>query len=139
MDKETQLRALRELTGANASANTANKAANSDANAANKPDVSKPARSCDAADDIAVMKYLDGLRRKATSIEEVDVIDAIVKALFYEGVNKVTGRVHGRPSPLNDQEKSPETGQEPEEKPKTDRNAYQREYMRKRRAAQQGG
>jgi hypothetical protein len=123
MDKEAQLRALRELTGAN-----------SDANAANKPDaISKPARSCDAADDITVMKYLDALRRKATSIEEVDVIDAIVKALFYEGINKVTGRV--RPSPLNGQEKSPETEQEPEEKPKTDRNAYQRELMRKRRAA----
>jgi hypothetical protein len=118
MDKEAQLRALRELTGANSNANTAN-----------KPDaVSKPAR--DAADDIAVMKYLDGLRRKATSIEEVDVIDVIVKALFYEGVNKITGRIRGRPSPLN--EKSPE--QEPEEKPKTDRNAYQRELMRKRRA-----
>jgi hypothetical protein len=122
MDKEAQLRALRELTGAN-------KNANEDAN---KPDVSKPARSCDTVDDIAVMKYLDMLRRKATSIEEVDVIDVIVKALFYEGVNKVTGRVHGRPSPLNDQEKSPE--QELKEKPKTDRNAYQRELMRKRRA-----
>jgi hypothetical protein len=121
MDKEAQLRALRELT-----ANAANRSANKlteGANAANKPDVSKP-------DDIAVMKYLDALRRKATSIEEVDVIDVIVKALFYEGVNKVTGRVHG--APLNDQEKSPE--QEPEERPKTDRNAYQRELMRKRRA-----
>jgi hypothetical protein len=119
MDKEAQLRALRELTGANKNANTS---ANSANEGANKPDVSK-------ADDIAVMKYLDALRRKATSIEEVDVIDAIVKALFYDGVNKITGH---RPSPLNDQEKSP--GQEPEEKPKTDRNAYQREYMRKRRA-----
>jgi hypothetical protein len=116
MDKEAQLRALRELTGANSDAN--------------KPDVSKPAR--DAADDIAVMKYLDGLRRKATSIEEVDVIDAIVKALFHEGQNKITGHIRGRPSPLNGQEKSPE--QELKEKPKTDRNAYQRELMRKRRA-----
>jgi hypothetical protein len=137
MDKEAQLRTLRELT-ANAANRSANSAANKLTEGANKPDaVSKPARSCDAADDIAVMKYLDALRRKATSIEEVDVIDAIVKALFYEGVNKVTGRVHGRPSPLNDQ--SPETEQELKEKPKTDRNAYQRELMRKRRAAQQGG
>jgi hypothetical protein len=125
MDKEAQLRALRELT-----ANTANKSANSPVNklteSANRPVVSNPA----AVDDIAVMKYLDGLRRKAVSIEEVDIIDVIVKSLFYQGVNKVTGRVHGRPSPLNDQ--SPE--QKSEEKPKSDRNAYQREYMRKRRA-----
>jgi hypothetical protein len=129
MDKEAQLRALRELT-ANAANRSANSAANKLTEGANKPDVSKP--GCDAADDVAVMKYLDGLRRKATSIEEVDVIDVIVKALFYEGINKVTGRVHGRPSPLNDQEKSPE--QELKEKPKTDRNAYQRDLMRKRRA-----
>jgi hypothetical protein len=73
MDKEAQLRALRELTG------TAGKSSNG----ANSPD------------DIAVMKYLDALRRKATSIEEVDVIDAIVKGLFYEGRNRITGRVHG--------------------------------------------
>jgi hypothetical protein len=120
MDKEAQLRALRELTGANSPANKLTENANT-------PDVSKP-------DDIAVMKYLDALRRKAVSIEEVDIIDAIVKALFYQGVNKVTGRVHGRPSPLNDQEKSPETEQKPEQKSKSDRNAYQRDYMRKRRA-----
>jgi hypothetical protein len=78
MDKEAQLRALRELTGAN----TAGKSSNG----ANSPD------------DIAVMKYLDALRRKATSIEEVDVIDVIVKGLFYEGKNRITGRNHGEKS-----------------------------------------
>jgi hypothetical protein len=114
MDKEAQLKALRELTGANKNANTS---ANSANEGANKPDVSK-------VDDIAVMKYLDMLRRKATTIDEVDVIDAIVKGLFYEGQNKITGRVHGT---VVSEQKS-------EEKPKTDRNAYQREYMRKRRA-----
>jgi hypothetical protein len=44
------------------------------------------------------MKYLDALRRKATSIEEVDIIDAVVKGLFYEGKNRITGRNHGEKS-----------------------------------------
>jgi hypothetical protein len=52
--------------------------------------------------------------------------------LFYEGQNKITGRVHG--------EKEVSSVSEPEvgEKSKTDRNAYQREYMRKRRAKNAG-
>jgi ribosomal protein L31E len=106
MSKEAELRALRELTGAQNGANAANSGANSDV-------VSKP-------DDIAVMKYLDGLRRKATTIEEVEIIDAIVKSLFHEGINKITGRVH---------ERVHETSEA-----KPDRRAYQRDLMRKRRA-----
>jgi hypothetical protein len=78
MDKEAQLRALREQTGSHSVANGAGK-----------------------IDDIAVMKYLDALRRKATSIEEVDVIDVIVKGLFYEGKNKITGRNHGEKAVTN--------------------------------------
>jgi hypothetical protein len=108
MDKEAQLRALRELTDANKPANNANGSAN--------------------IDDIAVTKYLDGLRRKATTIEEVDIIDVIVKALFHEGVNKITGRVHGERAAI------PET----EQKSRTDRKAYQRDLMRKRRAKNAG-
>lgn len=100
MSKEEELRALRELTDDTVSTNPAN-------NPANK------------VDDIAVVKYLEANRRKATTIDEVEIIDVIMKALFHEGQNKITGRIHAVPE---------------QPKPKTDRRAYQRELMRKRRA-----
>jgi hypothetical protein len=108
MTKEEQIRELREI-------------ANSPANRANKP--------ANKVDDVAVMKWLDANRRKATELEEVAIIDAIVKALFYEGVNKITG--HG--TPVTDVTASKEEKPK-EEKPKTDRKAYMRELMQKRRA-----
>jgi hypothetical protein len=108
MDKEAQLRALRELGDVH-SVNNVNKSVNS---------------------DVDVVKYLDALRRKATTIEEVDLIDLIMKCLFYEGKNKVTGRIHG--DPVRDTAVV-EAEVKTNNNEKTDRKAYHREYMRKRR------
>jgi hypothetical protein len=105
MDKEARLRELRELSGVHGEVHKVN-------------NVNKTVNT-----DVDVVKYLDALRRKATTIE-VDMIDLIMRYLFYEGKNKVTGRVHG--------EKVQEARAE---KTRTDdRKAYHREYMRKRRA-----
>jgi hypothetical protein len=109
MDKETRLRELREQNDVHS------------LNAVNK----------NVHTDVDVVKYLDTLRRKATTIDEVDVIDLIMRSLFYEGKNKVTGRIHGERvdilTPLNK-----------DEEPKPDRKTYHRDYMRKRRAGQKG-
>lgn len=109
MTKEAELRALRELTDANKPANTANK-----------------------IDDVSVMKYLDANRRKATSIEEVEIIDKIVHSLFHEGINKVTGRVHGEPVRNNEPQTVAATASAGLPA-KPDRKTYMRELMRKRR------
>jgi hypothetical protein len=111
MDKEARLRELRELGDVH-SVNNVNKTVNT---------------------DVDVMKYLDALRRKATTIEEVDIIDLIMRCLFYEGKNKVTGRIHG--DPVRDCDTAVvEAEAETPNDDKTDRKAYHREYMRKRRA-----
>lgn len=122
MTKEAELRALREITGTNLAHNGPHKA------------------EIVRVDDIAVMKYLDGLRRKATSVEEVDIIDVIVKCLFHEGINKVTGRLHGerveeKPRQKSSEEMSAEETKFREaEKAKEAKRIYQRDLMRKRRA-----
>jgi hypothetical protein len=115
MDKEAELRALRDQVLANTTANIH----------ANKANI--PANTTDAAnkvDDIAVVKYLDTNRRKATTLDEVEVIDVIMRALFHEGRNRITGRIHA-------------VSEQP--KPKTDRREYQRELMRTRRKAERDG
>jgi hypothetical protein len=122
MDKETRLRELRELGDVKTVKENVN----------------------NVKTDVDVVKYLDAQRRKATTIDEVDIIDLIMRCLFYaapgevqrslEGKNKVTGRIHGERANIPDQEQpSEKTEQQAKSR------AYHRDYMRKRRQKGSGG
>jgi hypothetical protein len=125
MDKEAQLQALRNLHGVNRGLNSLTNV---------KENVNEVKVS-----DIEVMKYLDTLKRRATALDEVQIIDCIVQCLFYQGRNRVTGRVHGE-RVANEPELSPTAPIAVScQDAKAQHNAYHREYMRKRRERLKGG